>query len=193
MRIVLLCNAGLAIEYENQILMVDVLNTDIPPFVGLSDQVWNQMLNRAAPYDRVCGLYFTHNHPDHCDNNKVQQYRDKWPNIPCWLPNQTEHGEWKIGPFCVSFCRVNHAPMDEPLPDHVVTKIRAGDKCIYIAADAALEPKAHRQFLQNEKADAAFWNSMYLSRPETRQLMEQVSARNYIYHMPYEESDDFGI
>lgn len=194
MRIVLLSNAGLAIEYENQILLVDALNMTEPPFAGLSEKLWDQILNRIPPFDRVCGMYFTHQHPDHFDPLKVEKYRDKWPDIPCWKPNaETARGELHIGPFVVEYGRVNHAPMDKPLPYHVVTWITAGERHVYIAADAALEPELHKVFLNERTADAAFWNSMYLSRPETRELLGRTSARNYIYHMPETDPDGFGI
>ncbi len=194
MRIMLLCNAGLAIEYQNEILLVDVLNTEDPPFAGISELLWEQILNRIPPFDRVCGLYFTHRHRDHCDPVKVMLYKSKWPDIPCWMPEETtRHGELRFGPFAVEYGRVNHAPMEEAFPDHVVTWIAAGEKRIYIAADAALDPEPHRTFLNSRTADAAFWNSMYLSRPETRALLIQTSVRNYIYHMPERDPDGFGI
>ena len=194
MRIMLLCNAGLAIECENEILLVDALNVTEQPFAGISDELWERILNRKPPFDRVCGLYFTHLHPDHCDMRKVKQYQSKWPDIPCWLPDETtQHGTLHFGSFAVEYGRVSHAPMDEPLPDHVVTWIAAGERRVYIAADAALEPKSHKVFLYERTADVAFWNSMYLSRPETRELLSRTSARNYIYHMPETNPDGYGI
>lgn len=194
MRIMLLCNAGLAIESENEILLVDALNVTEQPFVGISDESWEHILNRKSPFDRVCGLYFTHLHPDHCDVRKVKQYQSKWPDIPCWIPDETtQHGALHFGSFVVEYGRVSHAPMDEPLPDHVVTWITAGEKRIYIAADAALNTEPHREFMGGRTADAAFWNSMYLSRQETRSLLADTTARNYIYHMPEENPDGYGI
>ncbi len=190
----LLCNAGIAVEYQNEILLVDVLNASNPPFAGISDVIWQQILKRKAPFDKVCGVYFTHIHPDHCDLGKVLQYRNQWPDIPCWLPDgSAENGDLCMGPFSIEYSSVYHAPMDEPLPKHVVSWIKAGEKRIYIAADAALPPEPHMTFLNKRTADAAFWNSMYLSRPETRALLNQTSPRNYIYHMPESDPDGFGI
>ena len=34
---------------------------------------------------------------------------------------------------------------------------------------------------------------MYLSRAETRLLLRCISAKNYIYHMPENDPDGFGI
>lgn len=193
MRIMLLCNAGLAIEYQNNILLVDVLNKENLPFSGISDEVWKRILHRQEPFDRVCGLFFTHNHSDHCDMDKVRCYQKKWPDIPCWIPGCDAGGVVRMGSFAIEFRQIDHAPMDEPLPAHVVSIIRAGGKTVYVAADAALDPKQHQAFLNGRVTDAAFWNSMYLSRTETRTLLNQTSARNYIYHMPEMDPDGFGI
>ncbi len=190
----LLCNAGLAIENENQILLVDALNANEPPFAEISHTLWDQILNRTPPFDCVCGLYFTHNHPDHCDEKKILEYTARWPEIPVWRPDDApDCGEVMMGCFTAVYRKISHAPMDAPLPEHVVSLIRSGEKEIYIAADAALDVEPHRSFLQGRKMDAAFWNSMYLSRKETRELLAQTSARNYIYHMPPLDPDGFGI
>ena len=62
-----------------------------------------------------------------------------------------------------------------------------------MTADANLEPQMHRNFLNGRRADAAFWNSMYLSKPETRQILQQSAAQNYIYHMPKTRPDANGL
>lgn len=193
MRIMLLCNAGLAIEYQNKILLVDVPNSETAPFAEISEEIWEKILHRDSPFDCVCGLYFTHIHSDHYDLKKVREYQTKWPDIPCWIPDGTPCGELRMGPFQIGYRHVAHAPMDEPVPEHVVSWIAAGEKTVYLAADAALDPEYHWAFLNGRVADAAFWNSMYLSRPETRALLNGASARNYIYHMPQADPDGYGI
>lgn len=194
MKIRVLCNAGLALEYQNQILLVDAPNCPLAPYAALPEGEWARILAREAPYDRLCGLYFTHTHPDHCDLEKVREFQRCWPEVPCFLPeNGPEAGQIGMGPFFISFARLEHAPMDSPLPPHVVTWIQAGETGIYIAADARLHCEAHQAFLRGRVADAAFWNGMYLSRPETRGLLREAARRNYIYHMPEQEPDGFGI
>lgn len=194
MRITLLCNAGLALEYENQVLLIDVPNQTAPPYSVLPDEEWNKIMNREKPYDRVCGFFLTHSHSDHCDPEKLAQYQNRWPQIPCYLPNEeTKSGTILMGPFVISYHRIEHAPMDEQVPPHVVCWIRVGDKSLYIAADAKLDPSEHWKCIRGRVANAAFWNAMYLSRRETRQLMSQTAAANYIYHMPAVEPDNYGI
>ena len=194
MEITLLCNAGLTICCDNQTLLVDVPNCDMPPYASLGTGEWDKILNRQDPYQRICGLYYTHNHPDHYHKDRVAEFRKKWPDIPCFLPDEnSEKGTLVMGPYVISYGTVEHAPMDVATPPHVVTWIRAGSKSIYIAADAKLDCHEHEAFLKGRVADLAFWNAMYLSRAETRELMRKTAKKNYIYHMPQFEPDEYGI
>ena len=194
MHISLLCNAGLALTQKEQTLLVDVPNKSVKPFFGLSESVKEAILNRMQPYDKVCGLCYTHTHPDHCDMSFLTKYHNRWSDIPIYYPTkQTEQGSVTIGVFNLEYCPIPHAPMDEAVPPHTALFIKAGENTVYVAGDAVLDPSQHRDFLNNRKANAAFWNSMYLSRPETRQLLQQSAEKNYIYHMPAEQTDSFGI
>lgn len=193
MKLTLLCNAGLALETENAMLLVDVPNQEFAPFFTLPDVTWQTILKRQPPYDKVCGLWFTHNHPDHCDVEKVQEYCRCWSEIPMFLPNEaTNAGLVKMGPFTLEYQRVDHAPIPQT-PPHVVTWITVGERSLYLAADAALDVNVHRAFLRGRRADVAIWNSMYLSRPDTRALLREVSSRNYICHMPAQRPDNAGL
>lgn len=175
-------------------LLVDVPNKEILPYCGVKPDLWERILNREPPYERVSGIYFTHDHPDHHDADRVKSYLTKWPRTPYVLPSgNSESGLLRLGVFEISWKRLEHAPMDTQTPPHVVTWIRAGGRCLYIAADAKLDAEAHRQFLAGKRADAAFWNAMYLSRPETRRLIAEAAEVSYIYHMPEGRTDTFGI
>ena len=195
MEITLLCNAGLAITHEGKTLLVDIPNSAFPPFAPIPPTEWEKILKREGDYGSVCGLYFTHNHPDHCDMQMLQNYKERWNEVPCFVPqDSTAHsGSLVMGPFVISYMRLDHAPMNVPTPPHVVTWIRAGEKSIYIAADAKLDCDEHRCFIKGRVADAAFWNAMYLSRDETRRLIGETALKSFIYHMPQTEPDAFGI
>lgn len=194
MKVTLLCNAGLALCYEGQTLLVDVPNCVLPPYATLAAGEWEAIINRKPPHENICGMYFTHNHPDHCDIEKVRSFQKRWPEIPCFFPEKNVgNGTVVMGPFVISYAEMDHAPMDVPTPPHVVTWIRAGATSIYIAADAKLDCEQHRKFLKGRVANGAFWNAMYLSRPETRELLLSSAERNFIYHMPEEEPDPYGI
>ncbi len=194
MHIELLCNAGLALTHDGQTLLVDVPNQTVIPFYGVPDEIRENILNRTPPYDTVCGLCYTHTHTDHCDTAFLAQYHHCWPKVPIYYPTAgVGQGSVTVGTFTIEYSEIPHAPMDEAIPPHTALFVRAGGKSVYIAADAVLDTALHRAFLKDRKANAAFWNSMYLSRPETRQLLERSAAHNYVYHMPPDRTDSFGI
>lgn len=193
MEIRVVCNAGLAIMAQGQTLLVDAPCCALPPYGAMPEAQWEKLLHGQPPYDQLCGLYFSHTHPDHCDLQNVRQLRQKWPQLPCFFPQEhPEHGKTVMGPFVISWQQIAHAPM-EAAPPHVVTWIACGAHSIYVAADAMLDCAVHEAFLRGRRASVGFWNGMYLSRKETRALMQATAGRNYIYHMPPQEPDEFGI
>lgn len=193
MKLTLLCNAGLALEEHGQVLLVDLPNEKVEPFYRLPDLTWEKILNRKPPYDTVVGIYFTHIHPDHCDLNRLQIYRDKWPDTPVFVPNEhPSKGSIQMGLFQMDYERMDHAPIPDP-PPHVVTIVRGGQKKLYLAGDSNLCTDAHRRFLKGETMDCAVWNAMFLSRAETRKLMSDTALRNLIVHMPEQRPDACGI
>lgn len=186
MEITLLCNSGLAIDCDGAVLLVDVPNGVAPPFYQLPADTWRRIEKREPPYDRLAGIYITHLHPDHCDLQALRAFQRQWPEVPCLLPDDTcPAATITLGPFTVEYCAFPHAPIEQP-PLHRVSFLRAGGKSIYLPADAALDVEAHRAFLHGRRANAAFFNAMYLSRPETRRLIQDAAEQTYIYHMPQE-------
>lgn len=183
----------MALEADNSVLLIDVPNQKSEPFFPLPEHEWQRILFRQPPYDKVCGMWFSHRHPDHCDLEKVRMFQQRWPEIPVFIPEQTNvRGCFRIGPFNMEYQRFDHAPIPDP-PPHVVTWITAEGRSLYLTADAALEPTLHRSFLRGRRADVALWNAMYLSRPETRVLLTEAADRSIIYHLPLRSTDTSGI
>ena len=193
MRLSLLCNAGLALEAANATLLVDAPNEEFAPFYRLPDETWRKIIEKEEPFHKICGFWFTHDHPDHFDRMRMEDYISQWPKTPVFLPNETTtSGRVHVGPFYISYRRVDHAPLPE-VPPHVVSWIETGEGSVYLAADAALDLTQHRSFLGDKKADIGIWNSMYLSKPETRALLHDAAHKNYIYHMPANRPDSWGL
>lgn len=193
MQISVLCNAGLALRFQGETLLIDALNDTSEPFCQLNEDTWRSILEHTPPFENISALYFTHNHADHYCEEKVVSYLNRWPGTPVFIPQNEIRGKMNIGSFLVEYQRFEHAPMDVPTPPHVVTLISAGQQCVYIAADAKLDIDGHKAFLDGRQADVAFWNSMYLSQPETRTLMKETAKQNYIYHMPEVNPDGYGL
>lgn len=84
-----------------------------------------------------------------------------------------------------------HTPCGYTWAKHYVLLLSAGGSTVYLAADAELNPDAHRAFLAGRHIDYGFFNAIYLSHHETRRLMNEAVEKTYIYHLP--ESMEDGI
>lgn len=190
MKITLLCNAGIMLETKNSALMIDLPNKEIPPFYELPEREWNKIYQRVAPYDKVCGFFFTHDHGDHLDKERLSQYTEA--DLPIYIPTKNAlGGTIEMGEFLIEYRRIEHAPI-ENAPVHMVALIKAEGKTVYVTADAKLDVSEHKMFLNGRCADVALWNAMYLSGQQTRQLMREAARRNLIYHLP-QYDDQHGI
>lgn len=187
MEVSFICNAGLALTYDGKTLIVDAPNQDHPPFQYLTDEAWVEMTGR---YD-ICGFFFTHDHPDHLDRQRLMRYIGSHPDTLHHIPHAAVSGHLTIGPFSVEYHPIAHTPIPDA-PIHTVALITAGERTVYISGDAALDPDLHKRALGGKKVDVGIWNSMYLSREETRSLMKETADRNYIYHMPL-RPDAYGM
>lgn len=174
-------------EYDDQVLLVDLPNGVEQGFVPLSDRHWKMICENSK---NVCGFFFTHDHPDHCDKDRLYDYLLQNPQTPVFMPEEnTADGKVTFGPFTVHYYRVDHAPLPE-IPPHVSARIEAGGTSVYVSGDAKPASEAHTKVLDGCVQDAAFWTSVYLSQKPTRELMARVSLKNYIYHMPLRTERD---
>lgn len=153
------------------------------------------MLAGEPPYDAVCGVLFTHAHPDHYSASRAEQLRAAC-GVQVFLPqpDTPERLTMQLGPFTVECSRFPHIPVPG-LEDiaHAVYWISAAGKSVYVTADAQIDTERHRAILHGRRADAAFWNGQYLSHPETRELLLEAAEKNYVYHIPVDEKDACGI
>lgn len=195
MRITLLSNCGLALEQGGSTLLVDALNKQFRCYYGLPPETFARMLAGEYPYDALCGILFTHRHPDHYNEGRALQLRTA-SGAPVFAPaaDTPDRLGWQMGPFAVEFCRFAHMPVpgwEETA--HGVYFISAAGKSVYVTADAQIDTARHRAVLRGRRADAAFWNGQYLSYPQTRTLLLDAAERNYIYHIPVDEKDVCGV
>lgn len=196
MRAELLCSCGLLLEHAGSRLLIDAPNGSFPPFYCLPDSAMQALLSGSGQFPGFCGLVFTHLHPDHYDAARVEALQRACGPLPAFLPDRTtpETAVMTAGPFTVECHRFPHIPAPK-IPDvaHYVLLVTAGDTCVYITADAALDVPRHLAILNGRIPDAAFWNSQYLSYSETRTLLREHVRKNYVYHMPAGPDDPSGI
>ena len=85
MRITLVSSCGLVLEQDGSALLIDALNKQFRCYYGLPPEVFAKMLAGEPPYDAVCGVLFTHAHPDHYSASRTEQLRAAC-GAPVFLP-----------------------------------------------------------------------------------------------------------
>ena len=192
MKITLICNCGLAIETDGITLLIDALTEELAPFYRAPEQVRREMIGGEGDYRNVCGLLFTHLHPDHFDREAAMAFAAQHSQAALYIPNRREPApeNLMIGPFAVELHRVRHTPVPGYGKSTVdVMIVRAEGKSVYIASDAAPEVQLHERVLSGRRMDAAFWNGeMLLYKPE-RAYLASAAAESYIYHLPPDAQD----
>lgn len=196
MKITLVCNCGLLFEAQGHRILIDGLNSPLAPFYELPQADFEAVLKGEAPYDGPLAIGFTHTHADHFCRDKLRRVLEARKDVRSFVPDAStpEQGRAKFGPFAVEFHKFVHTPVPENLwCEHYVLLVEAEGKRVYVTADAAPDAARHREILNSRRCDAAFWNGQYLSHPQKRELLREVSDRNYVYHIPLDPIDASGI
>ena len=192
MTITLLCSCGLAIASGGQTLLIDALTESCPPFYQTPEETRRQILQAEGTFSHVCGLLFTHLHPDHFSRADAECFEALHPATRVFIPKGKGDDEicLQAGAFSVSGRRALHTPVPGFGQSTVyLMTVAAEGKMIYITSDAAPDAETHRAFLVGRQMDAAFWNGQYLSYPQTRALLRDCARQNFIYHFPIDPND----
>lgn len=191
----LLCNTGLLFRYQDSAILVDALNGAIGSFYEIPDETARQIIAGEGEYAKIDGLFYSHLHPDHYNQEKNEAFLRRHPDVTAFFPTPEtqDHGILHAGAFTVEYQYLEHVPCDYVWAKHYVLLVSAGGVRVYLTSDAALDIPAHRAFLNGRRADYAFWNAMYLSYAQTRRLMEESARKNFIYHVPVPAADRSGI
>ena len=192
MKITLLCNCGLAIESGGKTLLVDTLTQELPPYFRAPESVRRAIVEGSGAYSAVCGLLFTHLHPDHFDRASAEAFAKNHPDTLLYIPNRRSPAPARLRaePFTLELYRVRHTPVAGYGKSTLDTMIiLAEGKTVYIASDTVPETAIHEKVLAGRRVDAAFWNGeMLLYKPE-RESLSRFAAKNFIYHIPPAEED----
>ena len=192
MKITLLCNCGLALEAEGQTLLIDALTQELAPFYRAPEPVRQAIIDGRGDCKSVCGLLFTHLHPDHFDETAAKEFEKHHEAASVYIPNRrvTAPDSLSVGPFTVELHRVRHTSVPGYGKSTVdVMIVCAEEKRIYIASDAAPEAALHEAVLAGRRMDAAFWNGEILLYQPERSMLAQCAAQNFIYHIPPDVQD----
>lgn len=194
MRCTFLANCGVLLESNDASILVDAPNGLHTQFDGVSQDEHKAMVAGLAPYDGLCGMFFTHRHADHYDKKRVMEITAVRQNVGACVPNGATptEGVVQAGPFLVRYFTIAHSGEEFSEVPHRVILAEAEGKRIYLTGDACWGNTLHQSILETFCPDAAIWNPNFVTHAEGRELLAAAS-RNYIYHMPVSVPDSFGI
>lgn len=220
MRVTLVANAGLLIEYAGTTLLVDgIFENEVHGFSGLTPDVWQQMLSGAQPFESISSLLFTHMHPDHFSpsmtltylkNRKVNSVfipeGTSKPNdllnflneshIPyVYLSGQTGEEVYQISPeITVRAIRTHHLDKQFYHVPHFCLLITFGEKTVLFTADIDYVNETLDQ-LDGVHLDAVFVNPLFFKALYQKNFFggRLKTDKICVYHIPFISDDCFGI
>ena len=80
-KIMLVANAGISIEYNGQQILIDALHAGHRLFPATPPEAIRQLLDGLPPFESVKALLFTHNHIDHFSAPLALQVLQRYPEM----------------------------------------------------------------------------------------------------------------
>lgn len=216
LKVTLVCNAGLLIEYKGTTLLLDgIYGREGHPFSNLTDAVWHQMLQGQGLFSKVDYLLFTHAHPDHFSPSMTLRYLQSRPvkgifkpeadeagsaldtylmekRIPCVdLSGKTDRASFRIEPhICVRAFTTLHLDKQFRNVRHLCYVISFDDKHVLFTADVDYM-NTDFAFVGDLPLRAVFMNPLFFRVFHNRKFFAGgLSADAYcVYHVPFEKDD----
>ncbi len=221
LRVTLVANAGLLLEYDGTTLLLDgIYGREGHPFSNLSDDVWRRMLNAEHPFEKIDYLLFTHAHPDHLSPEMTLKFLERrgvkgvflpdtrsvrQSGLVSWLERSgtpavllsdaTNRAAYRIEPQIEARpFRTRH--LDGAYADvrHFCYLLDFGGKRVLITADADY---VHEDFaaLNETHLRAVFVNPLFFSALRTGRFFHGRldTEAVCVYHIPFREDDAAGM
>ena len=221
LRVTLVANAGLLLDYNGTTLLVDgIYGKEGHPFSNLSHQVWQDLKNGQAPFDHVDFLLFTHAHPDHFSPEMTLEYlkchpvkgvfapRTSWVDgcgltsflneqkIPCaWLSEETDRTGFRITPdITVRAFRTRHLDKQFEKVRHFCYLITFGEKKILLTGDLDYVNEDLSR-LAGLRLAGAFVNPLFFAALCHGKFFRGNLETDHllVYHIPFREDDKMGM
>lgn len=221
LRVTLLANAGLLLEYEGTTLLLDgIFHSRDVPFSSLPQDVWQKLLRGDAPFGKIDYLLFTHHHPDHFSAAMTVEYLEGHPikgvflpdaeelenstlmlglrehGTPCaLLSDQTNHAVYKVAPnITVRAFRTLHLDKAFETVRHYCYLITFGDKRVLFTADVNYLGEDLSQ-THGAPLHAAFINPLFFSALSHHRFFKgELNPKHLcVYHVPFAEDDPFDM
>ncbi len=220
LRVTLVANAGLLIEYAGTTLLLDgIFENEVHGFSGLAPDVWQKMLSGARPFTSISSLLFTHLHPDHFSpsmtltylkNRKVNSvfipegtlkpndllnFLNEFQIPHVYLSEQTGKDVYQISPeIAVRPIRTLHLDKQFSHVPHFCFLITFDKKTVLFTADIDYVNETLDQ-LGGIHLDAVFVNPLFFKALCQKNFFggRLKTDRICVYHIPFISDDCFGI
>lgn len=218
LRVTLVANAGLVLEYQGTKLMVDAIyGPENHPFSNLSPQIWQEMKAGKGIFETIDYLLFTHAHPDHFSPLLTMEYLKEQPvkgiflpqtrsvrecgmpeflkeqNIPAaFLTKETDHMGWKVAPdITVRSYSTLHLDQKYHHVHHFCYLLSFGEKHILICSDVDYISEDFSR-MRRFPLRAAFVNPLFYSELHRRRFFHgELEAETVcVYHVPFSGEDE---
>ena len=94
LRVTLISNAGLLLEYDGITLLLDgIYGREGHPFSNLAPETWRKLTAGEPPFEKVDYLLFSHAHPDHFSPEMTMEFLCRREVKGVFLPQTRSVGE----------------------------------------------------------------------------------------------------
>ncbi len=221
LRVTLIANAGLLLEYDGVTLLLDgIFGRGGHPFSVPTEETRQKLMNGEHPFERLDYLLFTHAHPDYFSPEMTLELLRRRPvkgvflpdtrsaresGLVAWLEQSgtpavllsdaTDHAAYQIEPHIgVHPFRTRHLDQKYEHVKHFCYVLTFGEKRVLITADADY---VHEDFagLGDVRLRAAFVNPLFFSTLRTGRFFKgTLNAETVcVYHIPFREDDATGM
>lgn len=221
-RIILLGNEGILIEYKNTKLLVDALHDkNSAGFSSVPSSILEDLLLDHKPFDNINYVLFTHYHSDHFSSDLLKKYllnrsldglfipqkesenytslsaMTSWLNIPTHYLNIPlyEKQSFILGKNIKLTCFNSvHAGDQFAHIENYCYLITLGEKTIFIIGDADYKRDYFGYILMGSRVDTLLVNPLYINNPLGRNVVAKINpSQLIIYHIPFKTDDTIGF
>ena len=217
LRVTLIANAGLLLEYQGITLMLDgIYGKEGHPFSNLRPEVWRRMLAGGPPFEKIDYLLFSHAHPDHFSPEMTMEFLRhrtvkgiflpqtgsvtdsgltaylKEQRIPCVpLSVQTDHAVYRVEPgISVRAFTTKHLDKKFQGVRHFCYLLSFGEKNVLFTADVDYTTEDF-DAIRAIPLRAVFVNPLFFGVLRRGKFFHgQLNTQSIcIYHVPFSEDD----
>lgn len=198
MKFTYLQNSGLYVQSASANLLIDALYSNDNWFSVMQLPMERAIIEGMAPFQKIDALIYTHQHSDHYDQTKADEFLKRTPNtqLLIGLDGQEEYQKISFDDLQMEIITTKHLPVPGfPEVPHTSILLELDEKRIFIGADMEFQASKGRAWdlLREESFAAVFFNPLAMATKGNRELLATIdTGAIYIYHLPEEQDDRFG-